>query len=101
MNSSNTTEEEEEAPAICADHSDLLRYSIDDAINEKWRRGREAYGGGDWVGPPPEVCAHDEGLDLASYLLAVPSSDLRDELLRQMYNVIQGVRTLIDKEAQR
>lgn len=45
----------------------LLSQPLESAARIKWDRGREEYGGDDWVGDHPLVELHDELLDGLNY----------------------------------
>jgi len=81
------------------DHADLIEVDILKAMRAKFERGRERHGHGEWVGPPPLVCAHDEALDLLVYLdqesRNAGEDEVMVELMRKTLDLIQGVRTAL------
>lgn len=83
---------------MSSDHSDLIDMDIDEAIDEKFNRGRLVYGDEAWVGPHPLVCAHDEILDTLAYLREA-KDDLEDRLFFQLFHqsvdLLRGIRVAI------
>lgn len=78
-------------------HSDLIEMDIHSAIREKFDRGRKVYGG-EWVGPHPLICAHDEILDTLAYLRKCEremDSDLFFQLFHQSVDLLRGIRVAI------
>jgi hypothetical protein len=87
-----------QAHRMSSDHSDLIDFGIDEAIDEKFNRGRLVYGDEAWVGPHPLVCAHDEVLDTLAYLReaeADMTSELFFQLFHQSVDLLRGVRLAI------
>ena len=84
-----------------SDHSDLIGIDVNEAVTIKFERGRKRYDNGPWVGPDPLLCAHDEMLDFLAYIGKSAQNgldhDLAYELLRQGFDLIQGVRIAISK----
>ena len=81
-----------------SDHSDLISMEIDEAIREKFKRGRLVYGDQPWVGPHPLLCAHDEILDTLAYLTQCQSEmneDLFFNLFHQSVDLLRGIRVAI------